>query len=50
MCIEKGKRCALILSNDVRAEAAFPALVRTILGGETGVPYRWEYSASKSRW
>jgi len=28
------------LSNDVRAEAAFPALVRKILG-ETGVPYEF---------
>ena len=42
VCIEKGRRCALILANDVRAEAAFPGLVRTILG-DTGVPYRWEY-------
>jgi hypothetical protein len=32
----------LILSNDVRAERAFPMLVRSVLG-ETGVPYRWEY-------
>lgn len=42
VCLERGQRCVLILSNDVRAEAAFPALVRTALG-ETGVPYRWEY-------
>ena len=46
VCVEKGRRCALILSNDVRAEAAFPMLVRTILG-DTGVPYRWEYSGLK---
>ena len=42
VCVERGKRCVLILSNDVRAERAFPALVRAALG-ETGVPYRWEY-------
>lgn len=42
VCLERRRRCVLILSNDVRAEAAFPMLVRSILG-ETGVPYRWEY-------
>jgi CubicO group peptidase (beta-lactamase class C family) len=42
VCLERGKRCVLILSNDVRIEAAFPALVRAVLG-ETSVPYRWEY-------
>jgi CubicO group peptidase (beta-lactamase class C family) len=42
VCIERRKRCVLILSNDVRAERAFSMLVRSILG-DTGVPYRWEY-------
>lgn len=42
VCLEARRRCVLILANDVRAEAAFPALVRAILG-ETGVPYKWEY-------
>lgn len=42
VCLKRGQRCVLILSNDVRAERAFPALVRAALG-ETGVPYRWEY-------
>ena len=42
VCIEKGRRCVLILANDVRAEKAFPSLVRTILAN-TGVPYGWEY-------
>ena len=32
----------MILSNDVRAEPAFPRLVAFILG-ETGVPWTWEY-------
>jgi len=43
VCIERGQRCVLILANDVRAEKAFPALVRAALG-ETGVPYGWEYN------
>lgn len=47
VCVERRRRCVLILSNDVRAEAAFPALVRSVLG-ETGVPYRWEYPDLKS--
>lgn len=42
VCLERRQRCVVILSNDVRAEKAFPALVRAALG-ETGVPYRWEY-------
>lgn len=40
--LEAGKRCVVILSNDVRAEPAFPALVQTILG-DTGLPWAWEY-------
>jgi len=46
VCIEAKKRCVVILSNDVRAEAAFPALVRTILG-DTGLPWAWEYGDMK---
>jgi hypothetical protein len=42
VCIEKGRRCVVILSNDVRSEAAFPALVAFVLG-ETGTPWSWEY-------
>lgn len=42
VCLEAKKRCVLILSNDVRAEAGFADLVRFILG-DTGVPYDWEY-------
>ena len=42
VCLERGRRCAVILSNDVRAEAAFPALVEAILG-PTGLPWAWEY-------
>ena len=42
VCLERGRRCMLMLANDVRAEARFADLVRFALG-ETGVPYDWEY-------
>ena len=41
-CVEKGRRCVVLLSNDVRAETAFPKLVDAILG-TSGLPWRWEY-------
>ena len=41
-CVEQGRRCVVVLSNDVRAEKAFPKLVDSILG-QTGLPWRWEY-------
>lgn len=42
VCLERRRRCVVILANDVRAEAGFADLVRVVLG-ETGVPYEWEY-------
>ena len=42
VCIEKARRCALILSNDVRAEAGYAELIKFILG-DTSVPLDWEY-------
>lgn len=42
VCVKASRRCVVILANDVRAEPAFPQLVRFILG-ETGVPWDWEY-------
>jgi len=42
VCIQKTRRCVLILSNDVRAEAGFAELVKFVLG-DTGVPFDWEY-------
>lgn len=42
VCLERGQRCVVLLSNDVRAEAAYADLVRFVLG-DTGVPYDWEY-------
>lgn len=46
VCVEAGQRCVVILANDVRAEKAFPELVRFVLG-ETGVPYEWEYGLTR---
>ncbi|MDP5278826.1 serine hydrolase domain-containing protein [Sphingomonas sp. DG1-23] len=42
VCVARGRRCVVLLSNDVRAEAAYPDLVKAALG-ETGMPWRWEY-------
>jgi CubicO group peptidase (beta-lactamase class C family) len=48
VCIEEKRRCVVILSNDVRAEAGFAELVRFILG-DTGVPYEWEYGENAGK-
>jgi hypothetical protein len=42
VCLERSGQCVVILSNDVRAEASFPGIVRELLG-ETGLPWQWEY-------
>jgi CubicO group peptidase (beta-lactamase class C family) len=47
VCVETKQRCLLLLSNDVRAERAYPWLVRSILG-DTGFPDQWEYLARTS--
>jgi hypothetical protein len=44
VCVQRGRRCVVILSNDVRAERAFPRLVEFAIG-DTGAPWRWEYGA-----
>ncbi len=46
VCLERGQRCVVILANDVRAEKAFPGIVRALLG-ETGMPWRWEYGPAQ---
>ena len=45
-CIDKGRRCVVVLSNDVRAETAFPKLIDGILG-DSGLPWRWEYGRTQ---
>jgi hypothetical protein len=42
VCVDQARRCVVILANDVRAEAAFPAIVKAALG-DTGLPWQWEY-------
>jgi CubicO group peptidase (beta-lactamase class C family) len=42
LCLERGQRCVVFLSNDVRAEALYPELARLALG-ETDMPWSWEY-------
>ncbi|WP_223276761.1 serine hydrolase domain-containing protein [Sphingomonas daechungensis] len=42
VCLRQGQRCVVLLGNDVRAERAFPAIVKAVLG-DTGVPWQWEY-------
>jgi len=39
---ERDRRCALLLSNDVRAERGFDEPVRFV-PADAGVPYDWEY-------
>ena len=46
VCVQRGRRCVVILANDVRAEAAFPHLVSFVLG-DTGAPWDWEYGDMK---
>jgi CubicO group peptidase (beta-lactamase class C family) len=42
VCLETGKRCVVMLSNDVRAERIYPELAKVVLG-ETAMPWWWEY-------
>lgn len=46
VCVDRARRCVVILANDVRAEAAFPSIVRAALG-DVGIPWRWEYPQLK---
>jgi hypothetical protein len=43
VCLERGRRCVVLLANDVRAEPAFREIVEAILG-PTGLPWTWEYA------
>jgi CubicO group peptidase (beta-lactamase class C family) len=44
VCLERKRRCVVILSNDVRSETGFPAIIDDLLG-PTGLPWAWEYPA-----
>ncbi len=43
MCVERTRRCVVLLSNDVRAERLYPSLVTMVLG-ETSMRWAWEYA------
>jgi hypothetical protein len=42
VCLERRRRCVLLLGNDVRAEGGYQSIVEAILG-PTGLPWAWEY-------
>ena len=42
ICLDARRRCAVMLSNDVRAERIYPELARRVLG-ENGTPWAREY-------
>lgn len=46
VCLENGRRCAVMLANDVRAERIYPELARAALG-RISLPWEWEYGPSK---
>lgn len=43
VCVEKGRRCVVILTNNEVGQRIFPPLVKAALG-ETGMPWAWEYT------
>jgi CubicO group peptidase (beta-lactamase class C family) len=47
ICLETGRRCVVMLANDVRAERLYPEVARLVLG-ETAMPWRWEYDWANS--
>ena len=42
ICLESGKRCLVLMANDVRAERIYPSLSRFVLG-DSQMPWVWEY-------
>lgn len=42
ICVDRRRRCVLMMSNDVRAEAFFQEIATVVLG-ETGLPWGWLY-------
>jgi len=42
VCVERGRRCIVILTNSGVGQRIFPPLVQAALG-ETGMPWAWEY-------
>jgi CubicO group peptidase (beta-lactamase class C family) len=48
VCFEKGLRCVVLLSNDVRAEKIYPEIVEMLIGKNL-VPWAWESDWFPSR-
>ncbi|MET3666307.1 serine hydrolase domain-containing protein [Caulobacter sp. 1776] len=42
VCVEKGKRCVVLLTNSGVGQKVFPSLVKAALG-DIGAPWTWEY-------
>lgn len=42
VCVERGRRCIVLLTNSEVGQRIFPPLVKAALG-ETGTPWSWEY-------
>ena len=42
LCVRRGRRCMVLLGNDVRVEALFPEIARAVLG-ETGTSWKWKF-------
>lgn len=43
VCVERGKRCVVVLTNSGVGQRIIPAIVKAALG-ETGQPWGWEYN------
>ena len=43
VCLERGRRCLVLLSNAAKGDKLYPKLVEALIG-PTGLPWRWEYS------
>jgi CubicO group peptidase (beta-lactamase class C family) len=43
VCVESKQLCILLLSNSVRGETIYPALVKSLFGN-SGLPWTWEYN------
>ncbi len=44
ICVERGERCLLVMSNSGVAARIFPPLLKAALG-DVGMPWTWEYGA-----
>jgi CubicO group peptidase (beta-lactamase class C family) len=42
LCLESGRRCVVMLANDVRAERLYPGIAAQVLG-PNDMPWSWEY-------